>query len=242
MTCAERDLTQQKNEERLAQEFKDYAYAVSHDLGAPVRAMVEFSRLLVGEHSAALNDEGKLFLSLVIENGEKLQKMMEGLLDYSRLNITAGPFAEVDCNEILANCHKQLADKITTLKGKIEISNLPCIKGDAKQITQLFMYLLDNALKFQPRYQAPHIKINAQAQGIMWMFTIVDNGIGIEQAYQQKIFQLFQRLHSDTDYPGIGMGLTLAQKIVHLHGGEISIKPTADGGTAVIFTLPACIR
>jgi light-regulated signal transduction histidine kinase (bacteriophytochrome) len=225
--------------EAITMEFRDYVYGVSHDISAPVRAMVEFSRLLTTEHANGLNKEGQLYLSLIIESGEKLQNMMVGLLDYSRLNTEARPFATVNCNAAFDQARTLLADKIKKTDAVVDCEALPEIEGDARQIEQLLAALLDNALKFQSSADKPNVKIAAQPQGEGWRFSVADNGIGIDPRYQKKIFHIFQRLQADKDYPGTGMGLTLAQKIVHRHGGEIWVESVPGQGAVFYFTLPA---
>ncbi len=223
--------------QEIAREFREYAYNVSHDLSAPVRGMVEFSRLLSTDQADVLSKDGKLYLALIIENGEKLYHMMDGLLAYSRLN-TANPFSDVDCNLLLKNC-LIVWDKIDTIYSSItEIVSLPVVNADAEQIMQLFMILLDNAFKFHLPGSKPYIRVSAQRQAQEWCFSIADNGIGIDPAFGQRIFKLFQRLHTDREYPGIGAGLALAQKIVHHHGGKIWFEPTPRQGTTFLFTIP----
>jgi light-regulated signal transduction histidine kinase (bacteriophytochrome) len=221
-----------------AQELKDFVYIVSHDFSAPLRGIVEFSKLLKTEQREALNDEGKEYLSLIIESGEKLQNMLAGLLEYSRLNTASKPLSMVDCNDILNNCRSTLQDKITTTGAQIDIAQLPTVAAEPEKLTRLFLALLDNALKFHAAGVAPYISVSAEKQDKSWLFTVRDNGIGIDQEFHKRIFQPFQRLHADKEYPGIGMGLTLVKKIVGQQGGEIWINPAAGQGSAFMFTLP----
>ena len=230
--------TLQSHDKTAADEFRDYVYSVSHDVSAPVRAMVEFSRLLTSEHAKNLDDDGRLYLSLIVENGEKLQSMMDGLLEYSRLNTEAQPFAPVDCMKAFKNATIALDDIIQKTGALIDCGTLPEIDGDGTQIWQLFTALLDNALKFQPLYNTPCIKISAEEQGDFWKFSFADNGIGVDRRFQKKIFQLFQRLHSSEEYAGVGIGLTLARKVVHRHGGTLWVESTGEHGSTFLFTLP----
>ncbi len=223
----------------IAAEFKEYAYSVSHDLSAPVRAMVEFSKLLTNEHANALDDEGKEYLSVIIESGQKMQAMMEGLLQYSRLNTMAKPFVKVDSGRIVQDLQVIMAAQIKASKAVLEVGVLPTVTADIEQFMQILNALIDNAIKFQPKGNAPKIKIIAEENGDFWQFAVADNGIGIKPQLQEKIFKLFARLHSDEEYPGIGMGLTLAQKITHRHGGKIWFESTIGNGSTFYFTLPA---
>ncbi len=230
--------TLHNNTEAIRAEFKDYAYSVSHDLSAPVRAMVEFSRLLTTEHADTLNDEGKEFLSLIIENGEKLQEMMDGLLAYSRLNTMAKPFCEVSPSRIVEDCRTILEKQILISGTEIHVSEMPTIKADTEQLMQVFHALIDNGIKFQPKENKPIINISAEEKDGAWQFAVTDNGIGIDPKYQEKVYQLFQRLHTDDEYPGVGIGLTLAKKIVQRHGGNIWYEPNPDQGITSYFTVP----
>lgn len=228
----------QSEAEKIAAEFRDYAYSVSHDLGAPVRAMVEFSKLLSAEHGQKLDEEGKEFLGIIVDNGRRLQAMMEALLDYSRLNTMAKPFTAVHCDKIIENCETILESQIRESGAVIERGEMPTIHADPDQLTQLFLALIDNAIKFQPADNAPQIHIAAQKQDENWKFTIKDNGIGMDPRYTERIFKLFQRLHAEGTYPGTGIGLTLAQKIATRHGGSIWCESAPEQGTTFTIRLP----
>jgi light-regulated signal transduction histidine kinase (bacteriophytochrome) len=224
---------------KIASDFRDYAYSVSHDLGAPVRAMVEFSRLLNSEHAATLNAEGREYLSLIVESGKKLQKMMDGLLQYSRLNTLARPFSRVNLNHALENCRTILSPRLAETGGAIESTVLPVVDGDNEQIAQLLLVLLANALTYQKSGNVPQIMVSASRQEGFWYIAVADNGIGVPTSFHQRIFQLFQRLHTEEEYPGIGMGLTLAQKIIEHHGGKIWCESVPGTGATFLFSLPA---
>lgn len=228
--------TSKSNEyDAIKAEFENYAYSVSHDLSAPVRAMVEFSKLLTNENQESLNDEAKEYLSIITENGQKLQDMMSGLLQYSRLNTMANEFLETDVNAVLRNCIYIMDKQLKESGATIEFDRMPTLNADAEQLTQLFCIIIDNAVKFQPTEQKPVIKISATQKENYWQFTIQDNGIGIDSKYQDKIFKLFSRLHTDDEYKGIGIGLTLAKKIVKRHGGEIWYEKTPATMSGTIF-------
>ncbi len=222
----------------LAQEFRDYAYIVSHDLGAPARLMVEFARLLGERQSAFADEEDRALLNEIIGNGERLKAMMQGLLAFSRLNTLAAPHMPVDTQKIAEHCRMLVQDKLTHMGGRLEVGTLPKLMADADQILQLFNFLIGNAVKFHMPGVPPVIKLTAERTGDHWTFTVRDNGIGIEADYREKVFKPFGRLHGDGAYPGPGMGLALARKIVALHGGQIWVAETPGTGTTVKFTLP----
>lgn len=232
-------MTSPRDAEAVAAEFKDYAYSVSHDLSAPVRAMVEFSHILSTEHTAGLSANAKEYLSIIIDNGKKLQAMMDGLLAYSRLNTAARPFAMVDCNYVLAESVSALASKIKAAGAEINIAHLPSFSGDETQLVQLFTVLLDNALTYRRRDSALQISVSAERVGEQWKITVADNGIGIAARHQQRIFRFFQRLHTDEEYPGVGMGLALAHKIMQRHCGDIACVPDYSPGAAFYVLFPA---
>lgn len=222
----------------IAEEFKQYAYSVSHDVSAPVRAMVEFSKILSEEEAHALSPDGREYLSLIIENGYKLQTMMDGLLQYSRLNTLANPFETVDLNFIARSALAELEEKITNSHAAIDIEKLPIIDADPEQMRKLFYALIDNAIKFHVKGNTPAIHISADKQEDCWTISVSDNGIGIAPKHYESIFQIFKRLHTDDEYPGVGIGLALAKKIVERCGGTIFCKVLAPSGTVFTFTLP----
>lgn len=222
----------------IAEEFKQYAYSVSHDVSAPVRAMVEFSKLLLAEEMEKLSPDGREYLSFVIENGAKLQSMMDGLLEYSRLNTTHVPLAETDMTPLVQSIIMEFDNVNTLAGGVIEMSPLPRIRVDAEQMKRLFRALIDNALKFQPTGNSPLITISAQRTATNIAFMVTDNGIGIAPSHHESIFRPFKRLHTDEEYAGIGMGLTLARKIAQHHGGTLLCSPHASRGSTFTLTLP----
>ncbi len=228
----------------LAQEFRDYAYIVSHDLGAPARLMVEFARLLGERQSAFADAEDRALLTEIISNGERLKAMMQGLLSFSRLNTLAAPHVAIDTQKIADHCRLLIQDKLGKAGGKLEIGPLPRLMGDADQILQLFNFLIGNSVKFHREGVPPQISVSAERTGGTWTFSVRDNGVGVEPEYREKVFKPFQKLHGEGVFPGAGMGLALARKIVALHDGRIWIaEPPKDvgmgAGTVVKFTLPA---
>jgi light-regulated signal transduction histidine kinase (bacteriophytochrome) len=223
----------------VAEEFKQYAYSVSHDVSAPVRAMVEFSKLLSTEESAGLSTDGKEYLSFIVENGQKLQAMMDGLLEYSRLNTQASAPTKVDMNQLVRVTISELDGVIKRTGAVIEIGELPTLYADAEQLKRLFHALIDNALKFQRLGNVPIVNISAKQTSNGFEFAVADNGIGISSVHQQSIFQPFKRLHTDEEYPGVGMGLTLARKIAQRHGGTLTCSANTPNGVILTLTLPA---
>lgn len=227
-----------KDAAAILSEYQDYAYKVSHDLSAPIRAIVEFSKILSLEHADKLDVDAKEYLSLIVENGQKMQAMIEGLLQYSRLDTLEKNVSAVDLGSIINNILLGIEDPIKKSGATIIVNSLPTVYADEEQITLLFTSLIDNAIKFQPTGNTPLITISAEKKDGYWQLSISDNGIGIKQQFQDKVFKLFGRLHPDNQYPGVGVGLTLAQKIVHQHGGKIWFESRVGNGCIFYFTLP----
>ena len=220
----------------------EFTYRVSHDLGAPLRRMHAFSEILLTEHASQLDPQAKEFLTIVAKESARAKAMMEGLLEYSRLNTLAKTVTtEVDTNRVFEHCTVILNDEITQTKAAIHAETLPMIQADAEQFMQLLLYLLKNALTFTQSNTIPSILLEATEKAGQWHFTLRDNGIGIEPAYREKIFGLFNHLNSQDAYPdSIGIGLTLARKIVERHGGAIWVEGNEPAaGITVHFTFPA---
>lgn len=224
----------------VQQRFQEFAYIVSHDLHAPLRMIVSFAGMLQDKtsHDVGAEEESD-YLAHIMRAGKQMQEKLDGLLHYSRLNTMAQPPTEdLDCALIVQNCLALFKDGIAEKKARISVSTLPQIRADVDQLHQLFTFLLDNALKFSSPRRAPEIRIEAKAQSDGWLFSVADNGIGIESPYREDAFKLFRQLNREDAYPGIGMGLTLARKIVERLGGKIWIEDGMSGGTKVCFTVP----
>lgn len=224
----------------LSEEFNEFTYIVSHDISNPIRGMVEFARLLK-DQGELLSEDARMYLELIVLNGERLQRISRGLLEYSRFNTRAKPFTKIACDDIVISCREYLATKISSTKAQLDIDSLPTVMGDTDQLTLLFMILIDNALTYQAHEHRPHIKIFAEPIDSAWSFHIIDNGIGISPKYFEIIFRPLQRLHTDEKFLGAGMGLTIARKIIHRHNGQIWLKSQLEHGSEFIFTLP-CLQ
>ncbi len=224
--------------ENLAKTFKEFAYVVSHDLGAPLRAMIQFSHLLQSADAHALSEEGKIYLHMIVENGQKAQAMLAGLLEYSRLNTDVNPRQPTDLNKQLQQCREELASKIEENDATVVAGPLPVVQANPDQARRLLFCLLENSLTFRNENQAPVVTIAAEQKEGEWMITVRDNGIGIDPRFHERIFMPFRRLHTDEKYPGIGMGLALAKKVADQHGGKLWLESEPGRGAAFKFTLP----
>lgn len=218
-------------------EQEECVNSIAHDLNASLRSIVEFSRLLKTEHELALNDEGKLYLSFIVNNGIKLQAMVAGLLECARVNLKEKPFIWKNGNDLLEECLSTLRHKIDATRTIVEVAPLPDIFCDVDQIKKLFLILLDNAMKFQTPGHSPNIKVMVEPGPEGLAFVVRDNGIGIDQKNARRVFIPFNRLHGDDDFPGVGLNLTLAERIVKRHGGRIWVDTSSEQGVAVKFTV-----
>jgi len=220
-----------------AEEFKDFAYIISHDLAGPVRSLVEFSRLLVEQAPVPETEEGMTNLSMVLESGEKLQEILSGLLQFSRLNTVPRLSQRVDLEEVVARVHMNRQEDLNMIRGSLNHAALPEVAGDPNRIYQLFYMLIDNAIKFRRRDRPLVIDIGYEQTDREHWISIADNGIGIDPMFYDDVFRPLRKLHTDDVYQGAGMGLTLARKIVLMHGGQIGIG-SSDDGTVISFSLP----
>ncbi|MEI9905806.1 MAG: ATP-binding protein [Asticcacaulis sp.] len=221
-----------------ADEFRDFAYIVSHDMAGPVRSIIGFSELLTEAASTLPKEEDRLHLELVMESAQKLNEMIQGLLAFSRLNTVARAPGVVDLEMIVARCHMELQPKLDATGGTLIYPPMPEVIADPNRMFTVFYALVDNAIKFRRDGLSPEIRVLAVDCGDVWEFGVSDNGIGIDPMFYDDIFRPLRKLHTDDAYPGVGMGLTLARKIVAQHGGTMSLEPSPSGGTTVWFSMP----
>ncbi|ESQ78606.1 ATP-binding protein [Asticcacaulis sp. YBE204] len=220
-----------------AEEFKDFAYIVSHDLAGPVRSLVEFSRLLVEQAPVPQTDEAKTNLSMVLESGEKLQEILQGLLQFSRLNTVPRLTQKVDLEEVVARVHMNRQEDLDMIKATLNHTRLPEVTGDPNRLYQLVYMLVDNAIKFRSHERPLTIDIACEDTERDYWLSIADNGLGVDPMFYDDVFRPLRKLHTDDIYDGPGMGLTLARKIVIMHGGQIGIG-SSETGTVISFSLP----
>lgn len=245
-----------KELERSNAELQQFAYVASHDLQEPLRTISSFTQLLAQEYGDRLDGEAEEYVEFIVDGALRMQQLIKDLLAYSRVNSRGKPFASIDCEKVLKRVMHNLKFAIAENQATVTHDPLPEIFADESQIQQLFQNLISNALKFR-REQSPQVHISAmlqaddpaheQADGqtdepsgekqALWKFCVSDNGIGIEPDYREKIFEIFQRLHSRRIYAGTGIGLAICRKIVQRHGGRIWVEGSTDKGAAFHFTL-----
>ena len=224
----------EESNERLEQ----FAYAASHDMREPLRMVSSYLQLIEKRHADDLDEEGEEFLEFAVNGANRMQEMIDALLDYSRVDTQGDPFEPVDLNAVLADIQKDLEVRIERSDAEIEIEELPRVEGDAAQLRQLFQNLLSNAIEYSGD-EPPRIEVTAEGDGAEWIVSVSDEGIGIDPEDQERIFEVFQRLHSHEEHAGTGIGLALCERIVERHGGEIWVDSEPGEGTTFSVTLPA---
>ncbi len=232
---AERTLEDRARElERSNAELEQFAYVASHDLSEPLRMVSSYLQLLRRRYHGELDADADAFIDYAVDGAARMRDLIDDLLTYSRAGRGDQPLAPVDSRPIA-----EFAASTVERPAEIRISALPSVLGDRQQLGQLFQNLIGNAVKFVPDDRVPVVEVSAERDGALWRFDVADNGIGLEPAHAERIFRMFQRLHTRDDYPGTGIGLAIAKKVVERHGGTIWAAPRAEGGSCFSFTLPA---
>jgi light-regulated signal transduction histidine kinase (bacteriophytochrome) len=235
--------------EQSNRELEDFAYVASHDLQEPLRKVQAFGDRLKEKYGDALDERGRDYIVVMQNAALRMQTLINGLLTYSRVTTQAQPFEPVNLNQVAQEVVSDLETRIEQVGGKVEIKDLPTVEADPLQMRQLLQNLIGNGLKFHRDDAPPLIKVWAkpvQSDGNghissveMYQVMIEDNGIGFEEQYRERVFQVFQRLHGRDEYEGTGIGLATCRKIVERHGGVITANSTPGQGSTFIFTVPA---
>jgi PAS domain S-box-containing protein len=218
-------------------DLEQFAYIASHDLQEPLRTVSSYTQLLARRYKGKLDADADDFIAFAVDGTARMQTLIKDLLTYSRVGTRGGVFESTDCQQVLKTTLANLEGQIQETNATITHDPLPTLAADASQLGQVFQNLLSNALKFYDE-QPPHVHIGAERQGQEWVFSVRDNGIGIEAQYAERIFEIFQRLHNKSKYSGTGIGLAVCKKIVERHGGRIWMESEPDRGTTFFFTLP----
>jgi PAS domain S-box-containing protein len=249
MQVMARDITERKEAEaalarhapelaRSNAELEQFAYIASHDLQEPLRMMASFAQLLARRYKDQLDADADEFIGYITEGAVRMQRLINDLLSYSRVGTRGRDFLPTDCAEVVGTVCANLRAAIEESGAVVITDPLPVVMADDTQLVQLFQNLLSNAIKF--RGEKPVlVYVGAEHRGNDWRFWVRDNGIGIEAQYVERIFLIFQRLHGRGQYPGTGIGLAIAKKIVERHGGRIWVESEARKGSTFYFTLPA---
>jgi signal transduction histidine kinase len=223
--------------ERSNYELNQFAYVASHDLQEPLRMVTMFTQLLQRRYADALDEDAKGYIDFAVDGASRMRQLIQDLLEYSRTGRIAREFEEVDCKALVDSVVTNLRVAVEESEAILHVGPLPRIQGNPTRLFQLFQNLISNAIKFHGE-QTPEITIEAEPQGDQWLFRIRDNGIGVHPDYADRIFLVFQRLHTRQEYEGTGIGLALCKRIVGFHGGEIWVESSEGAGSTFYFTLP----
>lgn len=220
------------------EELERFAYICSHDMQEPVRMMYSYSEILEQDYAANLDEEAQKYLKFIASSAHHMQKMVSDILTFSRIGRETPALERVDCNEILAEALEKFEEIIVRKKAKIVHEELPVLQACPTLMRILLQNLIGNALKFQDGGRVPEIVIGVQQKGNGWEFSVRDNGIGIDPAFHEKVFAIFQRYHRKEDYPGTGIGLSTCKKFLEIYGGTIRFESAPWQGTCFYFFIP----
>ncbi|WP_254532313.1 sensor histidine kinase [Natrinema gelatinilyticum] len=220
--------------ERLEQ----FANAASHDLKEPLRMVSSYLTLLENRYGDELDADGREFIEFAVDGADRMQAMIDGLLAYSRVETRGDPLEPVDLNAVFADVRNDLELRLEETDATLSSESLPWVEGDADQLRQLVQNLLSNALEYSGD-EPPRICVEARREGSDWLISVSDDGIGIPPDDEERVFEVFERLHTREEHAGTGIGLTLCRRIVERHGGEIWVDSELDEGATFRFTLPA---
>jgi len=256
LVSTERDITERKqkeeklkalnqqlerNEKSLIEsnnELQQFAYIASHDLQEPLRMVASYTQLLERKYNDILDDKAKKYIFYATDGAKRMQSLINDLLHFSRVTTKGGEFVNIDTNQILQKAKKNLEVVIKEKKAEIIADKLPEIFADENQMISVFQNLLSNAIKFCIKDKKPIIHISVKKEKNNWLFSIKDNGIGIDKEFSEKVFVIFQRLHTKDIYDGTGIGLSVTKKIIERHKGKLWFKSEINVGTTFFINLP----
>ena len=224
---------------RSNEELKQFAYVTSHDLQEPLRTIASFTQLLKRRYTSKLDDDADEFIDYIVGGANRMQTMIKALLDYSRVNTRNSEFKSSDFEVILNQTLNSLKIAVEESNAVITMDPLPTLMVDDKQMIQLFQNLISNAIKFRKNHGNMEIHISCKKVSTNYLFSVSDNGIGIESQFKDRIFEVFQRLHTRDEYSGTGIGLAVCKKIVERHGGQIWVESELGEGSTFYFTIPS---
>ncbi len=223
--------------EQAREEFKAFAYAVSHDLRAPLRAIEGFSKILLEDFGKELSTEPQRFLNHIVSNTQQLSSQLDDLLKFYRASKHEPTKIQVNPNEICQEVLSEFDGKLSSIS--IVRGDLPAVLADPVQLREIFLQLISNAVKYSAGSARPTIEIGAKQEPGVTTFFVRDNGVGFDRRKAEKLFQVFQKMHSANDFPGNGIGLAIAKRLVEAHGGCISAEAEPGKGAVFCFSLPA---
>jgi signal transduction histidine kinase len=223
---------------RSNRDLEQFAYVASHDLQEPLRKVSSFCQLLKRRYAGQLDERADQYINFAVDGAQRMQRLINDLLAFSRIGRVTTGFTDVDLDRLMADTVAGLDAVRERTDAEITWSDLPVVRGEEGLLGTLLANLVGNSLKFRRSGVRPRVRISAKQVGDEWELTCEDNGIGIEPEFADKVFVIFQRLHAKDAYPGTGIGLAIAKRIVEYHGGRIWVDPAYADGAAVHFTLP----
>jgi PAS domain S-box-containing protein len=246
--CNIRDITKRRQAEEQSKilmkelarsnaDLQQFAYAASHDLQEPLRNIAGFVQLLEKRYKDKLDEKAAEFIDYIVSGVQTMEQLIKDLLAYSQVETKIKTFGPINCSVALEKAIYNLHKSLEVVNAELTYDLLPTVTGDASQLSRLFQNLIGNAIKFHGN-NSPKIHISAQKERDNWVFSIKDNGIGIEPKFFERIFIVFQRLHTRQEYEGTGIGLSICKRIIELHGGRIWVESELGKGSTFYFTIP----
>ncbi len=223
---------------RSNDELEQFAYVASHDLQEPLRMVSSYVQLFEKRYADQVDAQSQKYINYAVEGAKRMQSLIGGLLEYSRVGRVDEPFATVDTSAALDQALLNLRSTLDESRAAVTRGPLPTVNGNAGRLAQVFQNLIGNAIKFRRPAVAPAVHVSATPHRKEWLFAVRDNGIGIDPQYMDRIFVIFQRLHTRAEYPGTGIGLSICKKVVERHGGRIWVESQPGAGATFQFTLP----
>lgn len=238
MKLVQNELSNYANElKRSNEELEQFAYVASHDMQEPLRMIASYIQLIQRGLESGRTDGLTEFMGFVLDGTSRMQALISDLLQFSRVSRKGNPFTRVDMNETARIAIGHLQQKIKENNATVNFGSMPVVFGDSFQLIRLLQNLADNAIKFKHPDRKPEINISVEERDSDWLFKVSDNGIGIEDKFYNRIFVIFQRLHTRNEYEGTGIGLAVCKKIVERHGGEIWVESEEGKGSTFYFTI-----
>ena len=241
--CSVRDISAHKRAEEALrsamEELGAFSYSVSHDLRAPLRAIAGFSQALSEDHSDRLDVEGKRMLNVIQDSIHDMGQLIDGLLAFSRLNHNGMKVSNINMRDLATEVFEQVRLGHPERQIRLDIQALPSARGDRAMIQEVFANLLSNAVKFTAPREETIIEVGGRTEGNENIYHVKDNGVGFDMKYVDKLFHVFQRLHSTAEFEGTGIGLALVQRIIRRHGGRVWAEGKVNEGATFYFTLPS---